>query len=590
MHYNSVGGFFVQCPKTQKFFPIENDYQLLNLIKDPKDGDLFDVYVSHVIDNLEVVEEDVPVGYLPSSQVGDSDQATTNTKIRGGPGVSVHVGEGIGVNIDDGIGVNYDEGINVTLDEGINVNVDEGIGVNVDEGIGVSVVEDIEVNTAEGSAVNTEQSRATFSDEDINVEESAAAEHDNTNEIDTNLEDDLEDFGEDDLEDIIEEDDSEIDDELRSVRNAAREVKRNRLKKNVNDAGSQSKRKQRKKPISTEEIILGEAGIDKGHKSVITMLEEIRHKMMSRQVDMIKFVETWASDISPMARLVLEENMEIGRKLKVQWYVDTGFEVNDDMYRHNVDIQKKRMQLQIMAVKRKDTFLAAYQYYIQLIPSMQMWTESTNPSIEPPEVKPMPGRPKKCRRKDKDEPKKWEKLSKKGAKMSYSICHQVGHNKSVCSLRIRRNTPSVRGRGTVGSGGRGRGGGAGRGRGGKLVAGSVTSGVAISATTRSLTASVGKKRTRNSGFGLYTDTQIGTNILNHGRPTERVISIGANLMNAAQTNVDLGFRLNGLKWKGNRAVTGNQLQKQRDAAISNEKMKVGTSTSSTPIDSCQSQI
>ncbi|OIT34722.1 hypothetical protein A4A49_40464 [Nicotiana attenuata] len=536
MRYNSVAGLFVLCPKTQKFFPIENDYQLLNLIKDLKDGDRFDVYVSHAIDNLEVVEEDVVVGYLPSSQVGDSDQAT---EIRGGPGVSVDVGEGAGVNVDEGIGVNCNEGIGVTADEGNGVNTDEGIGVNCEEGIGVNADEDIEVNTAEGSDVNAEQPRSTILEEDINVEESAAAEHDNQFK-ETNLEDEDADFGEDDLEDIPEEDDSEIDDELRSVRDAAREVKRNKLKSKVNDAGSQSNRKQRKKPVFTEEVILGEAGIDKGHKSVITMLEEIRHKMMSRQVDMIKFVETWASDISPMARLVLEENKEIGRKLKVQWNADTGFEVNEGMYRHTVDIQKRECSCRLWQLRgipcqhaicafykigkeaedyvehwyRKDTFLAAYQYYIQPIPSIQMWAESTNPPIEPPEVKPIPG---------------WSQ--------------QV-------SMQFK----------------------------------------AISATAISLAASVGKKRTRNSGFGLYTDTQTGTSILNHGRPSERVISTDANLMNAAQTNVDLGFRPNSLKWKGKRAVTGNQLQKQTDAAVSNKKMKVGTSTSSTPIDSCQSQI
>lgn len=62
-----------------------------------------------------------------------------------------------------------------------------------------------------------------------------------------------------------------------------------------------------------------------------------------------------------------------------------------------------------------------------------MWPESNNPSIEPPEVKPMPGRPGRCRRKQKDEPrKKYGKLSKKGVKMTCSRCHQLGHNKSAC--------------------------------------------------------------------------------------------------------------------------------------------------------------
>ncbi|OIT40616.1 hypothetical protein A4A49_14730 [Nicotiana attenuata] len=239
MRYNSVGGLFVLFPKTQKFFPNENDYQLLNLIKDLKDGDRFDVCVSHAIDNLEVVEEDVVVGYLPSSQVGDSDQAT---EIRGGLGASVDVGEGADLKVDEGIGVNCNEGIGVTTDEGNGVNTDDGIGVNCEEGIGVNADEDIEVNTSQFMSC-------------------------------------------------------------------------------------------------------------KRRKSVITMLEEIRHKMMSRKVDMIKFVETWASDISPMARLVLEENKEIGRKLKVQWNADTGFEVNEGMYRHTVDIQKREYSCRLWRLR-----------------------------------------------------------------------------------------------------------------------------------------------------------------------------------------------------------------------------------------------
>ena len=45
----------------------------------------------------------------------------------------------------------------------------------------------------------------------------------------------------------------------------------------------------------------------------------------------------------------------------------------------------------------------------------------------------MPGRPCKKRRKSKDEPKKWGKNSRKGVKMTCSICKKTGHNKVVCA-------------------------------------------------------------------------------------------------------------------------------------------------------------
>ncbi|TMX05317.1 hypothetical protein EJD97_024784 [Solanum chilense] len=75
-------------------------------------------------------------------------------------------------------------------------------------------------------------------------------------------------------------------------------------------------------------------------------------------------------------------------------------------------------------------------------------------------------------------------------------------------------------------------------------------------------ASVGRKRTRYVGFGVYTDIQSRRQIMNPGRSSERVISSGTEVAfkDASQTNVDLGFKTPSLKWKGKDAMTGNQLQ------------------------------
>ncbi|KAK8299607.1 hypothetical protein V6Z12_D05G334000, partial [Gossypium hirsutum] len=59
-------------------------------------------------------------------------------------------------------------------------------------------------------------------------------------------------------------------------------------------------------------------------------------------------------------------------------------------------------------------------------------------SIPPPPVKKMPGRPKKNKRKYKDEQNKKSKFGKdtrRGLKMSCSLCKQVGHNKKLCPTR-----------------------------------------------------------------------------------------------------------------------------------------------------------
>ncbi|KAH0709710.1 hypothetical protein KY284_011137 [Solanum tuberosum] len=71
--------------------------------------------------------------------------------------------------------------------------------------------------------------------------------------------------------------------------------------------------------------------------------------------------------------------------------------------------------------------------------------------------------------------------------------------------------------------------------------------------------SVGRKRTRDVGFGVYTDIQTGRQVINPGRSSERVISSGTGITfkDASQTNVDLGFKPPGLKWKGKDAMTRN---------------------------------
>ncbi|KAG5597648.1 hypothetical protein H5410_038880 [Solanum commersonii] len=131
------------------------------------------------------------------------------------------------------------------------------------------------------------------------------------------------------------------------------------------------------------------------------MLEDIRHKMMNRHIDMIKFAETWISDISLMARVILERNKEYSNNCNVQWNELNGFEISEGEYSFVVDLEKKHHDHPNQHVEhwyKKETFLKAYNYFIQHIPNMRMWPETTNPSIEPPKPRKMPGRPGKKRR------------------------------------------------------------------------------------------------------------------------------------------------------------------------------------------------
>nr|XP_010312968.1 uncharacterized protein LOC104644588 [Solanum lycopersicum] len=149
------------------------------------------------------------------------------------------------------------------------------------------------------------------------------------------------------------------------------------------------------------------------HKSIIAMLEEIRGKLMTRTMDMVKFADTWICDIAHMARLMLEENKEKSTACKVLWNADVGFEIGEAQYRHMVNLNNRVCSCRTWHLRgipcqhaifalyhigqepeslvehwyRKDTSLKAYSRLIQPILNIMMWSETNNPRIEPPEPK-----------------------------------------------------------------------------------------------------------------------------------------------------------------------------------------------------------
>ncbi|XP_019260866.1 PREDICTED: uncharacterized protein LOC109238840 [Nicotiana attenuata] len=168
------------------------------------------------------------------------------------------------------------------------------------------------------------------------------------------------------------------------------------------------------------------------HKSIITMLEEIRIKCMERMNSMREFSEKWVGEISPMAMEILGENAQRAAKCEVKFNGETGYEIQDGPYKHVVDFRAYTCTCRSWQLKgipcahaitamhyknyevepyvdhwyRKDTYLKAYSRFIQPLTSMNLWPTSTLPAMEPPVITAMPGRPKKKRTKAADEPKK----------------------------------------------------------------------------------------------------------------------------------------------------------------------------------------
>ncbi|WMV49330.1 hypothetical protein MTR67_042715 [Solanum verrucosum] len=278
------------------------------------------------------------------------------------------------------------------------------------------------------------------------------------------------------------------------------------------------------------------------HKSVITMLEEIRHKIMDRNVEMRKFVDTWILDISPMASLVVEANKDYASDCQVRFNGQLGYEILDGHYRHIIDIRKKTCTCrtwQLRGIQCQHVVLA-YQHAGQDLEDHVVHCDIV---IEPPEPKQMSGRPPKCRRKSKDEPrKKYEKLSRRGVKMTCSKCHQQGHNNKAC----------------------------------KYVPGSSTQ---PTSSSQPASSSQPQSSRQPTGYSqpLSSSQPVGSSQPPSSRqPTsfsqppsssqppgtsgERVVT-PIVFKCATPTNIDIGYKPRGLKWKGKDVVTTPQLQR-----------------------------
>ncbi|KAG5568403.1 hypothetical protein H5410_064584 [Solanum commersonii] len=332
------------------------------------------------------------------------------------------------------------------------------------------------------------------------------------------------------------------------------------------------------------------------HKSIITMLEEIRRKLMTRIVDMVKFADTWICDIAPMARLMLEENKEKSRACKVLWNANIGFEIGEGQYRHTVNLTNRVCNCRTWQLRgipcqhaisalyhieqepeplmehwyRKDTFLKAYSHFIQPISNMKMWPETNNPRIEPPEPKQMPGRPPRNKRKTS------HSSQFTAGQISQGSCHpeptssfQPGptifnqpasttSNSNASSTTVCGDTSRVKkARETAKT---------------SQPPPFVNTSIPV---TRRITSQLptktrqtaGQKRERvatgedsarggpkrptnggssNVGFGIYTSAS-GAQILNPGTSSQRILPAGLSYKDANLTGIDLGFKPRGLR-------------------------------------------
>ncbi|WCJ18627.1 hypothetical protein M5689_000963 [Euphorbia peplus] len=334
--------------------------------------------------------------------------------------------------------------------------------------------------------------------------------------------------------------------------------------------------------------------LDARHKMIITMLEEIRVKVVDMRRAMVEFAAKWITDISPMALSIFQGFSNRAMSCEIVWNGDDGFEVTECQYRYVVDLKLLTCSCRVWVLKgipcahaiatmhkvkmdpmqhvshwyNKQTFLSCYSTCIQPVWNMHMWPESDHPAIQPPEVKALPGRPKKNRRKARDEVKKIGKLSRKGVQMSCSYCKAANHNKKGFPARkadlsqgfkrdrlpeseqqepatkpVRKkrkqietkqsfNTPAnVSNQGQVD---------------------------AQRTTTRK------NAKNAQSGYGVFVCEKTGYSAYQTGKPGGIVISATPrHVKSSANVTGDIGFEPTKLKWKGKGSMLPDHLQDER---------------------------
>ena len=145
-------------------------------------------------------------------------------------------------------------------------------------------------------------------------------------------------------------------------------------------------------------------------KLIHTILEEIKVQVMERIATLRQFAETKISDISPHAMQNLEANKILAMKCHIRWNGDNGFEVLEGEYGHNVDLKNMTCTCRSWMLKgipcqhvvcalfhkqlnpedyiakwyRKETYLKAYNFFLELVRGIKLWPDSQNPTIQPP--------------------------------------------------------------------------------------------------------------------------------------------------------------------------------------------------------------
>ncbi|KAH0672509.1 hypothetical protein KY284_023596 [Solanum tuberosum] len=301
---------------------------------------------------------------------------------------------------------------------------------------------------------------------------------------------------------------------------------------------------------------------------------------MTRIVDMVKFADTWISDIAPMARLILDENKDKSRACKVLWNADVGFEIREGQYRHTVNLTDRVCSCrtwQLRGIPCQHAISALCHIEHEPEPLVEHWPQqeilqashnsqftagqSSQGSSHPePTSSYQPG------------PTRFNQPSSTTSSnhaSSTTVCGDTSRFKMAketvktsqpppfvdTSIPVTRGITSQlppRTRQTAGQ------------KRGRVATGEDSAGGVPKRPTNGGSSNV--------GFGIYTSAS-GTKILNPGTSSHRILPTSSSYKDTSSMGIDLGFKPRGLRWKNKDVVTIPNCSKWQTKRRSNTNLE-----------------
>ncbi|KAG8377192.1 hypothetical protein BUALT_Bualt08G0002600 [Buddleja alternifolia] len=189
---------------------------------------------------------------------------------------------------------------------------------------------------------------------------------------------------------------------------------------------------------------------------IIDMFEWIRRKCMSIIQTKREGMEKYSGVICPNIDKKIQKQRLEGKNCHPTWGGDDRFEVQQNLDNHIVYLSDRhcssgmfqlvgylcchafvciaQMRFEVEdyvdPYLKKDTYLRVYRHMINPVPGMNEYEESTLGVVDPPNVVPRAGRPRKVRRRDGNDRRGQTNVLRKGLTHTCTICREQGHNKA----------------------------------------------------------------------------------------------------------------------------------------------------------------